>query len=268
MARGVRSNAVMLPVFSQGQQPQSLASYDAKTRRNTILIAEIVPTMNLAEAGRGTFYPSDRYYGLLGPASSYAALPLWLQTLLSSVTLQNYDSSGKQFYVRIGAAGAGALYNNADNPIIWRGGVFGTASSHAPKNAGVAACWIKARVRFPTNADYGTYGMGAGSSPSNFFGTATDHFIQVTRNAGNWELGSCDGSTISQSASAGGADGNFHDFWVRWADGELKLYVDGDLVITKTTNIPERPLCPHAGHSFDGSNPVDIVDYLIEWEAV
>lgn len=266
MARGVRSNATLLPMFSPNLQPQSLSSYDPATRRNTILIAEIVPTLNLGDTERGMFYPADRYYALVGAALGTSALPGWTGAASGAVTFQNYDATNLQYYTRIGDGGTAILDSAGEYPIIWRGGAFGTATAHAPKNAGVTACWLRARMRFPTNADYGVYGMGATTAINNFFSSATDHFIQVTRNGGDWELGSCDGSTISQAASAGGADGSFHDFWVRWADGELRLYVDEAIVITKTTNLPGQPLKAVSGVSLDGSNPVDIVDYLIEWD--
>lgn len=260
MARGVRSNATLLPVFSPNLQPQSLSSYDPKTRRNTILIAEIVPTLALMESGAGHTIPADRYYSYLGGAVGGAQLPAWVIINSGTATFGNWDATDKRAYLKLDgsviSSSAGLL------KFIYHAGPMGAATAFAPKNASTAACIIQFRARFPVNADYTVYGIGALNQIRDF-GTATDHFIQVTRNSGNWELGTCDGSTISQSASSGGADGSFHDFKVRWADGEITLYVDDTLVVTKTTNLPTEPL----GHAMcNNTDDIDIVDYLVSWE--
>lgn len=267
MARGVRGSATLLPVFSPNLQPTALASYDPKTRRNTILIAEIVPTINLSETtGQGLWIPADRYYVLPGVGYSSVALPAWTNTVIGSPTLQNWDSTGNRFYVRIGAVGAERICGSQVY-LIWPEGPFGAATSYAPKNASASAVWLKFTARFNANADYTTYGMGAVKTGSGggYFSQSTDYFIQVLRNSGSWELGTCDGSTISQQ-SGGAADGNFHEFWVKWTASEVTLYVDGVATITKTTNLPTRPLVAVIGDVADATNSIDVVDYLIEWE--
>ena len=265
MARGVRSTATLMPLFSPQNQPQSLASYDARTRRNTILIAEIVPTLDISEnnSAMALFVPSDRYYVNYGAWDSASRVPPWLQNV-TGLTYQTWNSTAKRHYAT--HAGAATLYGNIA-PFIYPTGHCGASSSYTPKNSGVAAVWIKSTVAFTTNGDYGTDGFGANNNGSTAFGTATDHFIQVTRNTANWELGSCDGATISQQASAGGADSSAHEFAVRWSAGELKLYVDDVLVITKTTNLPDRPLKPVALLAAAGVNLIRGYDYYIEWEA-
>ncbi len=265
MARGVRSNPVLLPTFSPNLQPQSLASYDPKTRRNTILIAEIVPTINPGDSQPSAYIPADRYYVQLGGLESGSCLPSWTSSV-SNVSFKNWDSSGSRFYARLSSAAALAYIGaNQNARFIFPQGPFGVATSYAPKNVTVQAVWIRFCARFNANADYTTYGVGAVSS-TNRFNTATDHFIQVGRNTGTWELGSCDGATISQ-ASGGAADGGFHEFGVRWKFAEdLRLYVDDTLTITKTTNLPTEPLQLMI-QAPDNTTTIDIVDYLVEWEA-
>lgn len=255
--------------LSYNLQPNAQYLFDPVTRRSVRYVETVVPTLNLAEARRGALFPSDRYHANIGAANSSSDLPVWLQTVISSISYQNFDTSEKQFYTRIGSAGAGTIYDNS-TPFIYPAGVFGAATPHAPKNASVAAAWIKLRARFNANADYATYGLGGlslgGSLSGGAFNDSTAHFLQLARNAGSWEIGTCDGSTISQS-SGGSADGSFHDFWIRWEAGvDVKLYVDQVLTITKTTNLPARPLCPVAGDAVNATNNIDIVDYLVEWE--
>jgi hypothetical protein len=257
MARGVRTNATLLPTFSPSLQPQSIASYDAKTRRNTILIAEIVPTLHDAGA-RSLTIPADRFYGAIGSASSASHLPEWMAANSGTLTFGNWDATDKRHYIQLDAGGL--IGSPASFPkFIYHSGPFGDSTGHAPKNTSVSACSIKFRARFPTNADYTTLGIGA--STTTVFTTATDHFFQVLRNTAAWELGTADGATLSQS-SGGTANGNFHDFEVLWSTADLKLYVDSVLTITKSTNMPARPLGVLGVNNADN---IDIVDYLVEW---
>lgn len=267
MARGVRTNATLLPTFSPNLQPQSMSSYDPLTRRNTILVATIVPTLKDGESN-DLLIPADRYYVHLGSAqASTGNHPRWLGGSLSNATLAQWDATQKQQYMRISSVGTPANFGASTSPaFVYPTGPFGVASSFAPKNVSSSAVWGRFTARFNANADYGaTGGIGANNGSSSEFSTATNHFIQVTRNSGNWELGTCDGSTISQTASSGGGDGSFHEFAWRWVSGEVTLYVDSALVVTKTTNIPTRPLFV-MGVAADNTNTIDIVDYLVEWE--
>lgn len=265
MARGVRSTPTLLPVFSANLQPQSLASYDPLTRRNTILVANIVPTISLSEnsGGMALFIPSDRYYTNIGAWDSAARVPPWLQNV-TGLTYKSWNSTKNRYYVT--HAAAATLYSSFAS-IIHPLGHAGAAASYAPKNSGVAAVWVRFSAAFITNGDYGTDGIGAKASATAAFDTATDHFFQVLRNSGVWELGTCDGASISQQASAAPADGDEHEFGVRWSTTDIRLYVDDVLVVTKTTNLPNRPLNPVALMASGGVNIINLVDYLIEWEA-
>jgi hypothetical protein len=260
LARGVRTNATLLPTFSPSLQPQSVASYDAKTRRNTILIAEIVPTIQLGDTVDSQAYPADRYYANLGALTSVANSPFWLTVV--NGTLQAWDS-GAGRYVRL--TGGGEFTATGQTKFIYPTGPWGPSATFDPKNTSVTKVRIHFKARFNANADYATFGVGAGDIAGTAFSTATDHFIQVLRNSANWELGSCDGATISQSASAGGADGSFHEFRVEWVAGGLTLFVDNVSVITKSTNLPARSLAT-AAYNTGATNTIDVKNYLVDWE--
>lgn len=245
--------------LSYNLQPNAQYLFDPVTRRSVRYVETIVPTLAFA-AQRNYGIPADRYYANLGVATGSASLPEWGQATSGTINYQNWDSSGKRWYLQLDAAGVWA--GAGQIRFIFPTGPFGESTTHAPKNASVAAVWIKFRARFPTNADYTAYGVGASSSTT-LGSVGTPHLIQVGRNVGSWELGTCDGSTISQS-SGGSADGNFHDFWIRWEDGvDVKLYVDEVLTITKTTNLPTEPL---GVVGINNADNIDIVDYLVEWE--
>lgn len=271
MARGVRSSPTLLPTFSPNLQPQSLASYDPLTRRNTILVANIVPTLNLTPGSNGSiplYLPSDRLYAMFGVGASTSSIPGWFSSGLGSPTIQNYDSTEDAFYLDTNTGCTFPANGSAVIPYLRPNGFMGTNTSYAPKNTSTVAVWFKFKAAFTQNADYTTYGVGAVSLSASFtggaFADATAHFIQVTRNAGSWELGTCDGATISQT-SGGTANGSAHEFAVRWAAAEVTLYVDDVLTITKTTNLPNRPLGP--AFDFDGTNKARMFDHFMEWEA-
>jgi len=202
--------------------------------------------------------PADRYYFGIGVGMS----PEWIATMVNIVT-QNWDATEKRPYaiVRNGTADSYAYSSQA---VAWPTGVHGAATPHAPKNGEVTKCILAFTAQFPDNVDYATEGIGliSRTAVAIKFDTSSDHFIQVLRNAGNWELGTCDGSTISQS-SAAGADGGWHDFRVEWEQSEVGLYVDGDLVITKATNLPDRALFFLV--STDNTNDLNLVDVELEW---
>ncbi|MGE3075476.1 MAG: hypothetical protein AB7N24_17305 [Dehalococcoidia bacterium] len=256
--------------LSYAIQPGAQYLYDAVTRRAVRYVETIVPTVSLADSVTLNYMPADRYYAQIGAQSTSSGLPSWIGGIVGSPTFRNYDTGLKRYY--LDSVGAATLPLNGSNgtPILWPTGPYGEAASYTPKNATSAAVWYKFTAKFSANADYDTYGCGAVSLGATFssgaFASASAHFFQVLRNAGNWELGSCDGSTISQSASSGGADGNFHEFWVRWSASDLKLYVDGVLVITKSTNLPNRPLCAVGFDAHDSTNRIMLADVAIEWE--
>lgn len=227
----------------------------------TNTVAGIVPTLHDLAAAEMSI-PADRYYIQLGAAQSTTHTSGWFST--STVSLGNWDATDKRQYARFAA---GSSMGQSGFPLmIYPLGPFGQATSFAPKNAVSTKVVIQARARFNANADYTIYGFGA----NNFGGAASfnntaNHFIQVDRNSGNWELGTCDGSTISQT-TGGTADSSFHNFKVEWSASNVLLYVDDVLVITKTTNMPTKPLSPFALTN-DATNTMDLVDYLVEWAA-
>lgn len=245
-------------------QPGAQYLYDYVTRRAVRYVETVVPTLK-----DGTTVdiaiPADRFYANLGAAASNSHIPAWMGSTSGSATFAQWDATRKQQYMRLANAGGSQLGGVAIPAVIHPGGPFGASTSYAPKNADVAGVRLRFTARFNANADYTTKGIGGNNGSASEFSTATNHFIQVLRNSGNWELGSCDGSTISQSASSGGADGSFHEFLVRWVTGEVRLYVDEVLMITKTTNLPTRPLS-FVGNTADATNTIDIVDCLIDWE--
>lgn len=237
-------------VMSPQAQLQAYISYDPVTRRAVRFIETIVPTLS-----SDAEIPADIYYAHPGAGLS----PSWIT---ASGPTAAWDATDLRYYTEHGASNdytRGTL-NNA-----WPNGVGGEASSFAPKNGDVTTCVLEFRARFNANADYTVYGVGLHNTTPNFFDTSTYHFIQVLRNGSNWELGSCDGSTISQSSVAGG-DGNIHDFRVEWDDDEIRLYVDETLKITKTTNRPAQPLAFQCITN-SGTNTVHLMDFKLYWKA-
>ena len=192
--------------------------------------------------------PAEIYYAHFGAN----CLPEWVGAeQIGSV--ENWDSTDERLYATLNSTGAWVY---GGRRFAWPTGPYGAAHTFEPKKANVSVFVMDFHAQFAGNADYTTSGIGLlNSTPgvSRLFSTATDHFIQVLRNAGSWELGTCDGSTISQS-SGGTADANFHDFKVEWESGVVNLYVDGVLTITKTTNLPAQPLAFAAtGHASAGN---------------
>ena len=261
MARGVRTNATLLPTLSPVLQPQSIAAYDPVTRRNTILVATIVPTLSQGDSITSAHFLADRYYCPVGALASTSAVPYWLGTSASNVSFQNWDTTAKQYYARFSTSGAATGQISAGVELAHPLGVFGSSPSHAPKNAAVGACWVKFTARFNVNTDYTIYGVGLYTTG----GFTNDPFLQVTRNAGNWELTTRDTGGTTSSSTGGTGDGDLHEFWARWSESDVKLYVDGTLTITKSTNLPSSPLQPFI-IAENSTNTIDVVDYLIEWE--
>jgi len=74
--------------------------------------------------------------------------------------------------------------------------------------------------------------------------SAAAHHISVDRRSGGsgWVLNTSDGTTATETAEAADtSDGNPHIFRIEWhakATPEARLYVDGTLKVTKTTNLP------------------------------
>ena len=248
-------------ILSPQMQVSAYYQYDFATRRAVRVVETIVPTINSAETAAGMYYAADRFYFPIGAIASAASAPPAVDSI--SGTLQSWDATQKMQYARFrngGVAPSVLVY------FIYPTGVYGAASKFTPKNADVTKCIMQFTAKFGDNSDYGdTAGFGflnggAGGRP---FDTTSEHFVQVLRNTANWELGTCDGTTISQSASSGGGDGSWHEFRVEWEAASIGLYVDDTLVITKTTNLPTKPLRINVlGQTTLG---IDCADILIRW---
>lgn len=247
--------------LSYNLQPAAQYVFDPITRRAVRYVETVVPTINQAETPEGMFYAADRFYFNIGAINSATDAPPAVNSI--SGTLQQWDATQKMQYARFrsgGAAPSSLIY------FVYPTGVYGDGSSFTPKNVSVTKCVMEFTAKFGDNSDYGsTAGVGFlnGSSGGAVFSTTSDHFIQVLRNVASWELGTCDGTTISQS-SGGTADSSWHEFRVEWEDDELRLYVDDTLTITKTTNLPAKPLRINIiGQTTLG---IDVADLLIRWE--
>jgi hypothetical protein len=203
--------------------------------------------------------------GCVGKGAPGAGLvPEWIG-IVNGTSTEQWDATDLRFYVRFSTSVSDFIYGAIRQ--AWPTGPLGTAKSFEPKNGDVSKCVFEFRGRFAANGDYTTSGVGLlNSTPGSptLFSSSAAHFIQVLRNTGNWELGTCDGSTISQSASSGGADNALHDFRVEWEEGEIRLYVDDALAITKTTNLPVQPLAlAMVGHASVGT--FDVMGVKIRW---
>lgn len=267
MARGINDRGVIPP----GTGGLSVALYDQPTRRAALSIENTVPTLQLADTNKGLMLPADRYYAHLGMIDNVGAgasdtMPPWLGTVsgTGSVTLQSWDATELALYMTVNDHASSPGYIISAVPFAYPTGWGGEASTFAPKNGEVTTFQHHFRARFNSNNDYTTYGIGWMSGGTANFGTSTDHFIQVLRNTGNWEVGTCDGATISQSSAAGG-DGNWHEFKLEWDADAVRLYVDDTLVITKTTNRPTKPLKFLCTASTGVGYDFDIVDMLARW---
>lgn len=256
MVRGIRKGSTVL---SPQVQPTAYYQYDFVTRRAVRVVETIVPTIHAPDDNATNLIPADRYYANVGAATATTELPIWVNNT-NNVTHGNWDSSQEAFYARLDLTGfiRGDLAR-----LFYYSGVAGAGSEYAPKNVDVTKLILQFTARFSGNVDWTVHGVGLIGPLDSEFDDSAKHFIQVTRNAGNWELGSCDGSTISQS-SGGSADGSFHAFKVEWTSSGLTLYVDGTSTITKSTNLPEEPLLPLFRNN-SGEN-LDIVDMLVTWE--
>lgn len=68
--------------------------------------------------------------------------------------------------------------------------------------------------------------------------------IEGSTSATNYALDTEDGTTESITASSTAADANFHTHKIVCGSANVKYYIDGVLVITKTTNLPLTKMQP------------------------
>jgi hypothetical protein len=237
--------------------PQAYASYDPVTRRKVRFIETIVPALSLADSTMGSFILADRYYCKLGALSSAAAIPQWLAGVTGSGTFQQWSSPN--LYME-----GGELFGST--PLLaWYDGPMGQAPDHSPKNSSVSMFILEFRAAFPDAADYTVRGIGVSTITTSADFAAAQHCIFVSKDATpDWVLGSADGSTLSEEVG-GTADTAMHDFKVVWTSADIKLYVDGTLTVTKTTNRPTQPMRIHT-RGTAGTHDLRIVDINMRWE--
>ena len=245
MVYGVRPGATLL--LNPQVQPPAQAVFDPITRRAVRYIETVVPTVFQGSSGNAiTGVPADIIYQVATLSGTYSA---------SGTTSTAWDTTNKRAYRRLGDGASSGTFDGA-SPECWYTGWPGN-SSYAPKNVSVTQLILEITARFNNNVDYTTFGFGLAESASTQFNSSAQHWIQVLRNAGSWEVGSSDGTTLSQT-SGGTGDGSWHVFKILWQSSGATLYVDGTSTITKATNLPDKPL------RFLGTSPatstIDIVD--------
>lgn len=254
---GVRPGATLL--LNPSVQPPAQAVYDPVTRRAVRYVETIVPTIHLGNVGHMGI-GADRLYCNMGLIDTGASAPTWMASVAGGA-YQQWDATAGVTYLNMTSGGHGIGVSAVGPITIYPTGFGGDGSSFTPKNAAATTASIQFVARFNTNADYTTAGLGASTGTGTFANSST-HFIQVLRNSGSWELGTCDGATISQS-SGGTGDSSFHEFKVTWTAGTVTLYVDGTSTITKTTNLPTRALAIHAIGTSTGN--IDLGEVLVTW---
>ena len=233
-----------------------IVSLDSTTTSTINTMAGVVPTLQLGDSVVSTQYVADRYYAYVGSFSSTTAVPQWLNTS-GSGTYQQWDTTAKAFYVN------GTEFFGGAQSLAYPLGVAGAARTHSPKNTVVTTFILEFGARFPQNSNYAGKGIGLSTETTSGDFSSASRNIQVARNVANWELSTSDATTRTTTAVAG-ADGSFHDFKVVWSATDVKLYVDGVLVITKTTNLPDRPLKVFTNQS-PGLLDTDIIDLMMRW---
>lgn len=262
MIGGAR-NATPVP----GVGAYSSATFDTVVKSDVHYVRGAVPVIAASTLGPA---PADLLYTQVGRVSAG-----WF-SVGSNVVVGQLDTGTMRFYATCGAAGlrgtigAFATASDALANVIYPTGYAGVATSFAPKPYLTPVQVVLGfTARFPTNGDYTVNGIGGSFGGGTEFSDGTsDHNFQVLRVSGNWALSTKDGSTRSRT-TGGTADGNFHEFQVVWVLGAtptMTLFVDNVSTITKTTNLPARPLRAVASGTAASSFTVDVHDYLIEWE--
>ena len=237
--------------------PQAYASYDPVTRRKVRFIETIVPSVSLAESAMGAFYAADRFYAKIGALSGASVVPNWVGQG-GGGTYQQWSSPN--LYM------SGADLIASTSPLLaWYSGFMGDSPDHSPKNFDAASFIMEFRCAFADAIDYTIRGVGVSTATASADFAATQHCIFVSKDATpDWVLGSADGATLSEEVGGTG-DTSMHDFKVVWTSADIKLYVDGTLTITKTTNRPTQPMRVHTRQAV-GTHDINLVDLGIRWE--
>lgn len=267
MVRGVRDRATQAPGYG------AFASFaqNPSEAKKLHFISQVTPVLSTGE-DRSVGVPADLYYVHWGVCPA-AHGPAWMSSGSGlQQDLLQWDATEQRLYRRIGtAAGAGALGLPTGDPFVYPLGVAGAATEYAPKNPDAVQVIVGGRLRFPDNQDMVNtdgYGWGCIGNGSGIQYAGTYDGFAVTRSGtGYWRLYTMDGTTRSSSDSTDADDGNWHDIHVVWAAGSITLYVDNVAVISKTTNLPSRPLTPYIQANGSGTaKRIDIVDWRCSWE--
>lgn len=260
--RGVKNIATKAPGYGPFANFASNPSQDKSLHFIEGVVPKLAEGFNTGDGG----VPFDAAYVHWGDASPS---PYWMSSNSgTNQAIAQWDASDKRLYRRLGNAGGqgelgaplGQTNFNYWHPL----GYCGEQTQFAPKNPNAQRVVFGSRLRFVDNVDYAGLGWGCGAAGGANY-TGTGHSFNVTRSgAGKWRVYSMDGATRSFSDSTEADDGNWHDFTVVWSEAALTLYVDNVAVITKTTNLPTRPLHPWVAG--DNTHRLDIVDWRGYWE--
>ena len=229
---------------------------DTFLRSQVTEVLTLVPSVSLADSATGGFYVADRYYCKLGALSGSTVVPTWVGTI-GAGTYQVWSSPN--FYVH------STEFISSTSPLLaWYTGPMGEAPDHAPKNTGFTSFILEFRAALADAADYTVNGIGVSTATGSADFAATQHAIFVSKDLTNWVLGSADGTTLSEGVG-GTADTAMHDFKVVWTSADIKLYVDGVLTVTKTTNRPTQPMRIHT-RQIAGTHDLHLVDIQLRWD--
>lgn len=260
--RGVKNIATKAPGYGPFANFASNPSQD----KSLHFIEGVVPVLaSFVSSEDGQ--PFDSAYVHWGEVGSN---PFWMTgNSGANQDTGQWDATDKRAYRRLGNAGGqgalGAMLSSTNFNLWYPLGYCGEQTQFAPKNPNAQRVVFGSRLRFVDNVDYNGLGWGCGYLTIGSDYSGTSHSFNITRSgAGKWRMYSMDGSTRSSADSTVADDGNWHDFTVVWAEAALTLYVDNVAVITKTTNLPTRPIHPWVAG--DNTHRLDIVDWRGAWE--
>lgn len=254
MVRGIRPRATVL---NPAVQPHAQYLYDPITRRAVRYVETVVPTVAI---GTNQWIGGDRWYLPIG-ATDGTSLP-WGTTSGGARTFQNWDATEKQMYAAFAFSGTNAMFSGNGLRMAYPTGQFGESTTYTPKNAAVTSCVIQYKAKIGAAFTGDSVGFGAAKATTMASG---QHYIQVCSNGSTkFRLTTGDGSTKSTTDGTLTFDTAWHEFKIVWTAGSVKLYIDGTLDITHTTNLPTEPLQPLV---LTGSSvTIDWVDVYVGWQ--
>lgn len=269
MVRGIRDRATNAPGYGAFGSFAFNPAADAKLH----FISQVTPVISDGE-GEHLYIPADLYYVHWGLSGGSGGMSWMSENSGVNQDRAQWDATDGRSYRRLGTAGGNGILGGANGSnflFIYPTGFAGEATEYAPKNPDVSQVIIGSRLRFPDNQDMVNtdgHGWGCIYSTGGDGYAGTYHGFAVTRSgAGKWRLYTMDGTTRSSSDSTVADDGDWHNHHVIWAAAAITLYVDNVAVITKTTNLPARPLSPFVrGDGTGTTKRIDIVDWRCYWE--